>query len=387
MGVIKYGKVAFRYGEGKHYYGELESIDLTEYKRGSFYGNVFLAFSYKAGYRGVYIPVVFPLQGKAYKIIFYDRTGLKIGEISSETEKSPLINATFELLTLGCGAFDISLSELPEYLKDITYNYRVDIHLFGNGNPWYSGYITDLPQEGTTELAWKYSGYGFYNQLEDVLVERVYEGREVAYIVNDLMSTLIEAATDIVYSVDKIKATAYEVQSIRWDRVSSKEVMKELAEMVLGYEFGVDEDREFFFRPKDTSINEDTRFWVGKHLTVFIPKADISKIKNKLHIYSGKVTGAAGEKTNYVLTVEDVPEGENPKEDKLTLPSALDDADAGQWGNYKLTESKDPVQTAKVKGVEVFKTKIEPIGKAKITSIDGLHTYELPIKQVEDNYG
>ena len=375
----------FLIGEGSHYIGEIAGTDLTDTLSGSYYGGVFKAGSYYAGYSAAYTPVVYPLQGKAYKIIFYDRDGLKLAEISSEVQKGLLLSASFELLTNGCGAFDIFLSSLPEELEDITYNYRVDIHLFGDDSPWYSGYIIDLPQEGTTEIGWKYSGFGYYNQLDDVFVNRSYEVKQVSYIARDIMSTLIEGNTDIVYDFNKIEATAYEVQSISWERVAAKEVMKQLAELVLGFEFGVDEKREFFFREKDTDVNEDARLWVGKHMSTFIPKADISKIKNKLYIYSGEVTGAEGEKSNYVLTVEDATSqaAYGVKEDKLTMPSVLDSADAEQWGNYKLSELKDPVQIAKITGIEIFKTRINAVGKANITSVDGLHTFTLPIKQVK----
>lgn len=385
MGVRRYGDVDFLYGEGGHLYGELGVADLTDYVHGSFYGSVHLGNSFKAGSRSIYAPVVFPLQGKGYKIIFYDKTGLKVGEISSEIQNSPLINASFELLTNGCGAFEILLSQLPKELEDIDYNYRVDIHLFGDENPWYSGYILHLPEEGTTEIGWEYSGFGYYNQLNNKRVNRSYENKQVSYIVRDIISTIIEPETDIVYDALKIEATFYEVKSIRWDRAPAKEVMKRLSELALGYEFGVDEERDFFFRQKDTAINEDARFWVGKHLGTFVSKKDVEPVRNRLFIHSGKVTGAAGAKTNYVCTVEDVGSiaAYDVREDSLTMPAVLENADAQQWGNYKLTELKDPVQTGKITGIEVFKRRINAKGKAKITSLNGLHSYELPIKKVK----
>ncbi len=65
------------------------------------------------------------------------------------------------------------------------------------------------------------------------------------------------------------------------------------------------------------------------------------------------------------------------------MPSVLDAADAQQWGAYKLAELKDPIQIAKITGIEIFKTRINAKGKARVTSIDGLHTFTLPIKSVK----
>ena len=386
MGVKRYGSAGFLYGEGSHLYGELEGADLTDWAGGSFYGSAYLGNAFKAGSRAsIYAPVAFPLQGKGYKIIFYDKTGLKVGEVSSEIQNSPLISASFELLTNGCGAFEILLSELPKELEDITYNYRVDIHLFGDSSPWYSGYVINLPQPGGTDIGWKYSGFGYYNQLGRKRINRSYKNKQVSYIVRDIISTIIEPETDIVYDALKIEATSYEVKSIRWDRAEAKDVMKRLSELALGYEFGVDEERDFFFRQKDTAINEDARFWVGKHLKTFISDVDVEPVRNRLFIHSGEVTGAEGEKTNYVCTVEDGSSisAYGAKEDSLTMPAVLEDADATQWGNYKLAELKDPVQTGKITGIEVFKRRINAKGKAKVTSLDGLYSYELPIKKVK----
>ena len=359
--------------------------DVSDYTLWGGYGGNWYANSYKAGYYQDITTVTYPYQAKGYKIVFYTKAGAKVGEISSEVQNSVLIGANFELLVNGCGKFELELSELPSPLSDVTYNYRVDIHLFGDTSPWYSGYIIKIPQSGTTESTLKYSGFGFYNQLQDIMINASYTTDQVSVIVKDLMTEYIESGTDIVYNVDKIEDTSYEVQSINWDRVFAKDCLKQLSELYLGFEFGVDEDRELFFRAKDVDVYDIARLWVSQNIQTFIPQEDIDKVRNKLHIYGGEVTGGAGSKTNFVTTVEDATSqaAYGVKEDKLTIPSVLDSTDATQWGNYKLTELKDPVQKAKVSGIELTKTRINARGKAKITSVDGLHEFTLPIKKVK----
>lgn len=352
---------------------------------GAYLGGEWHGYAYHAGEHRNYTLFLFPLQESGYKIVFYDRSGQKMGEVSSELGDSALVSADFALENIGCADFAIELAELPTALAALTYNWRVDIHLFGDSEPWYSGYVIELPRPGTTERAVKFSGYGFYNQLGDRMVDGDYQATTVEYIVNHLLQTQIEAGTDIVYNADKIEATGHTIQRIRWEKVYAREVMKQLAEMVLGYEYGVDARREFFFRQKPTTVQDAAHLWVGANLNTFIPTEDINKVRNRLHVFGGAVTGQDGSKTNFVATVEDVASqgAYGIKEEKLTLPSSLGSADATRWGGYKLTELKDPVRKAKVTGIELRRVRIEARGLARITSLDGLHEYELPIKKVK----
>lgn len=348
------------------------------YYSGNYYGGGFYA-----GWNVNYNVPDFPLSGYGYNIIFYDKGGSKVGIVSSDIQNSVLLNGQFELLNAGCGMFEIELSELPAALSGITYNYRVDIHFFNDVNPWYSGYILEIPKSGTTEQTFKIKGYGFFNQLSDILINESYSSDYVHVIVKDLMTSNIEDKTDIIYRASKIETTTYEVQSAAWERVVSKEVFKQLSEYTLGYEWGVDADREFYFREVSTDIEDEAQLFVGKNLDKFIPEEDISEIKNKLYIYGGEVSGTPP--TNYLITVEDTASQSayGLKEAKLTIPSALDIDDAEQWGNYKLAELKDPIQRASVNGIEIYQVRLEAKRNARITSINGLYEYTLPIKRVQ----
>jgi hypothetical protein len=347
------------------------------YYSGNYYGG-----SFYSGWDSNYDPPDIPLSGYGYNITFYDKGGSKIGIITSDVQKSVLLNGKFELLNTGCGMFELELSELPDALSSLSYNYRVDIHFYNDTSPWYSGYILEKPQDGTTEQTYKISGYGFFNQLSDIVVNDSYSSDYVHDIVKAIMTTYVEDKTDIIYRESKIEDTTYEIQSVSWDRIYAKEVFKQLSEYVLGYEFGVDADREFFFRQKSTGIEDEAQLFVGKNLNKFIPLEDISEVKNKLYIYGGEMTGTPP--SNYLTTVEDASSQSayGLKEAKLTIPSALDVDDAEQWGNYKLAELKDPVQRATIDGIDIYQVKLDAVGNARITSVDGLHEYTLPIKKV-----
>lgn len=379
MPIRKYGEPPFKYGEGTHYYGEIAEEVLTDFTLGGWLDSGYLNEIHYNGYSKISLPTVFPLQVKGYKIIFYDTTGEKIGELSSETGTPLGLLIEFELIDHGCGSFKMELSELPAELEEVTGDYRVDIHLFGDINPWYSGYILNPPKPGSTESKIIYEGYGYYNQLNDQPIKRSYENKLITYIVRDIISTIIEPETDIVYSALSIINSSIMVAAISWKHISAKDVLSQLSELVLGYQFGVDEQRRFFFRQKDTSINQFAHWWAGKNLQTFIPAEDRSTIRNRLYIYT------AENEDEPVCVVDDLVSQAlyRVRADKLTMPSILDASLAEEWGNYKLTQLAYPKQTAKITGIEVFKYKIEAKGKARVTSKDGLHTYELPIERVK----
>ncbi len=348
----------------------------------SYKGAMYYGGGYYAGWDSNYLSPEYPLTGTGYKIIFYDRGGSKIGEITDEIQKPVLLNGSFDLLTTGCGMFRLELSELPSALSVLDYNYRVDIHLFNDSSPWYSGYIIKIPQDGTTVRTYTLSGYGYFNQLNDIVIKEDYALEYVDDIVKNLMTTYVEDKTDIIYRESKIKPALYEIQSVSWERIEAKEIFKQLSEYMNGYEFGVDATREFFFRPKSVTVEDEAQLFVGKNLDKFIPTADISSIKNKLYIYGGEVSGTPP--TNYLVTVEDVSSQSayGLKEAKMSIPSSLDVDDAEQWGDYKLAELKDPIQRATVSGIDIFQSKIEAKGKARVTSVNGLYEYTLPIVKV-----
>jgi hypothetical protein len=199
---------------------------------------------------------------------------------------------------------------------------------------------------------------------------------EISEIVHDLATQFIEAKTDVVYDPTKIIPTGFTITDINFDKVTAKKALTDLAEIAQDYVTGVDAARALFFKPVDT----DVKIWrhVGKHLSGFEPKEDISKIVNRIYVRAGKITS----KSNYAATVEDTTSQSSYglREAVMTVPTSLDSADATRWGNYQLSKLKDPVKTAKVKNVDLDNTRIEAAGKASIRPTSGA-AVELFIKK------
>lgn len=303
----------------------------------------------------------YPLK-RGIKLKFYNPDGLKQGEIGDDTQIGMILDVNFELLELGCGQFNFILAKKPSF--PIEYRTRVDIHLFNDTGPWFSGYIMEPPIEGTTEVEYRYAGFGFYYQLETCIVDKKYTNTEISLIVKDIIQTFVEPGTDIVYDAAKIEDTGYTVNEIEFNKVSAKRALDDLADMAQDFVMGVEEDRKFFFRAINTSTNVNAIKVVGKHLKRYILEKDASKILNKIYILAGKITSGS----NYICTVEDSASQNKYgiREGTLTIPSSLNLSDAQRWGNYKLSQLKDPIEKAMAEDVDLDLNIIKANGKARI---------------------
>lgn len=232
----------------------------------------------------------------SYEIRIYNTSGTKVAEIVGDMQDTTLESLEFELLRNGgCGAFSFILAE--EFTTaTIDYNYKIEICCYTQPNPWFTGFITEVPKKGT-DTAWRYAGYGYFKQLDFVRVSSDDTTLEdVATKATGFLDTYVTPNTDIVKDTDKIETVSYTTTgNYKWERITARTCFERLTELATDYEFGVDEELDFYFRAIDTTVLD--RFWIGKHLTEFHPSEDQSDLCNKLYIRCGRLTDG----TDYVL--------------------------------------------------------------------------------------
>lgn len=327
------------------------------------------------------VVIDYPLIDGHYVIDFYNSEGQRTATVGPDATDSPLISAEFTLDANGCADFTFVLRR--DHGIAIDYNQRIDIRLFGDGQPWYSGYILTRPIEGTTEETWEYSGYGYFQQLEYVIVNRSYKNTEISAISRDIIMRDIEPGTGARYNASKIYSTGYTASSVKFDYATAKDCLKQLSEFAVNYRYGVDEYRDVFFRPLITEINEESRFWVGYHVEKFVPEEDVATVINYVYVQGGNLD-SGGSNIMYETSDADSIAKYGKRAAVLSIPSAYADSDAQRWGDNELSKAKDPKRTAKVEGIhnEVAKRNIRPEGMARITTADGTKSYDYPIQKV-----
>ena len=322
-----------------------------------------------------YVPPVLVLRG--FKLVFYDTSDVKVGELGSDVKTGKVTGVTFELMGLGCGAFSFILDDKPDFA--IGFRTRVDIHPYFDPAPWFTGFIQTIPQTGQ-KRPFEYTGFGLYDQLDWITITDSYATLDVADIVKDIINTYVAPNTQIIYNAAKVIATGYTVQSIDFDHTFAKDAIQTLADMAQDYEFGVDDSREFYFRPITTTVQYS--YWVGKHFQDAEIVEDPFTVRNKLYVKMGEIQAGG---SNIIGSVQDDPSiaEYGLRVDIITVPESLNSADATRWANLILAGKKDPSVKARIMNMLFDETKAKIIakGKARIT-VEGGTEYSLVIKNV-----
>jgi hypothetical protein len=323
-----------------------------------------------------------------YTIIAYKADGTKTALFGAGAEKNTIEQLTFEMVETGCGTLQITFRELPDNAQ-LGYKQRIDLHLFNDSRPWYSGYIITRPAQGSTDDTFKFTGHGFYNLLEKVYIFKTYEDMEVSRIVADI-ARQIEKKVGLTYNGNKLINTSYIISKIEFDGVSAKEALKQLADFAIDYVYGVDEYRQLYFKPRNNEINEQARFWVGQHRGKYTSTWDVEKIVNRAYIKGAKVNE---EGEQWLATVEDTASQKiyGIQEDIWSLPSAYATTDAERWGQNQIDKYKEPAKSAKMLDIELeypkpdgsfFVRKLSTQGQAAITDLEGTR-HDYPITKLK----
>ena len=285
-----------------------------------------------------------------YDMIAYNKDGTKSAIFSSGVEGNALKSLKFEIVETGCGKADFVFSRLPTN-AELSVDQRIDIHLYNDPRPWWSGYILNCPSQGSTAKEYKYTAHGYYNKLDAVVIFADFQGREVSNMVSDI-ARQAELKAGLNYSSNLLINTNYIASRIQFDGVTAKDALKQLSDFAIDYVYGVDEYRRLFFRPRNREVNEQARFWVGDHQGSFEPVDDAEKIYNVLPIKGAAVDGN-GEQ--WLATVEDA-ESQlryGIREKVLTLPSAYSILTFERWGKNQLLSMSKPALSAKVGEIQL----------------------------------
>lgn len=325
---------------------------------------------------------------EVYDVIAYNADGTKTAIFGAGSEGTSIDKMTFDLSENGCSKIEITFNKLPDK-GELNYRQRIDVHLFNDPRPWWSGYIITRPVEGTTENTFKFVGHGYFNLLEKVLIFGSYSGWEISSIVADI-ARQVECKIGLQYNANNIINTGYTASYIEFDGVTAKEALKQLSDFAVDYVYGVNEYRQLYFKPRINDINEQARFWVGEHLDTFVPTWDVDKVVNVGRVKGGNVDDRGEQWLAYVEDVESQLKY-GIQEQVLSLPSAYSESDAYRWGKNQIERYKEPTKSAKVTGVKLeypkpdgsfFVRKLSTEGQAAITATHG-ELYTFPISKLK----
>ncbi len=194
----------------------------------------------------------------------------------------------------GCGSISFELPRKRFEEQAITGEYNIRLYY---RNPdtdtydlWYQGLIKHKSPKlrGNTETI-PFQGHGYQTQLERVYLNNVtYTSLEVSRIAAAIIGTNVDPATDINYSAALIDTTAFTPSSITFNE-SAMSAINKLADLVPAVEWGVDKNRDFFFKQKSSTIS--FRFIDGRNITDFEDNLDFDDIANQIYVQGAQVGG------------------------------------------------------------------------------------------------
>ena len=193
----------------------------------------------------------------------------------------------------GCGEFSFLLPRKIFEERAITGEYNVRIYYrnpsTGAYDLRYQGIIENKAPSvrGNSETI-GFSGHGYISQLSRVYVNTTYTSTEVSVIVKNILDTYVTPNTNISYNVSDLEATTFTPSSIEFN-TNALSAIQTLADLVGIREWGVDKNRNFFFKAR--SLIPQIFFPIGHKITGYSENLDFKEIKNRVYVQGAQVGG------------------------------------------------------------------------------------------------
>lgn len=194
----------------------------------------------------------------------------------------------------GCGRAKIKLS--MAYRK-ITFSALDDIQIrvedgAGSSKLVYRGWVAGInpvlkdDQEIILDLR------GYFDLLKFIVVQnsgadKTYTSTRVDLIVDDIVDTFITPNTSITKGT--IDAAGFTPDTMSF-KATVEEVLRTLADLEGGVEYGVDEDLVFFWRDESATVAQ--KFFIGDNVKVLQRREDFTHLANKYYLEGGESGGS-----------------------------------------------------------------------------------------------
>lgn len=225
-----------------------------------------------------------------FKVLVSDRNFNMRAEVQNELQ-----NLTWTWNRLGgCGAFSFSLPR--EFCRDVSVltgdNVKIYIKNFSTNSYdlWYQGRVENHNHNVNKNLETvRISGDGYLSELRDIYVDRDYSSTEASAIVTDVLDNDITPNTNISYVGGDITATTFTPDTYEFNN-NALNVMQTIADTVGSREWGVDENRKFFFKERSETVSH--RYPLGSKVTNYVVDSSSNQIINRVVVIGGDVSGS-----------------------------------------------------------------------------------------------
>lgn len=191
----------------------------------------------------------------------------------------------------GCAGFSFRVPERFCREVPIGLNYNVKIYAYnassGGMDLWYQGRVENKRSniKGIEEVI-TVQGFGYQSQLSDIYIDADYSSTAIEDIVDDIMDTYVTSNTNITKGT--ISATSFTADTLEINTDALKAI--QTCADIVGFEWQVDENRNFTFQAKSTSTGY--RYSVGRKILEVDIDYDSKDLVNRIIITGGDVGGS-----------------------------------------------------------------------------------------------
>lgn len=245
----------------------------------------------------------------------------------------------------GCGGFNFSLPRKFCDEKFISGDFNIRIYVRNSSTKaydlWFQGFVENkFPNvKGNIETI-QVSGHGYSAQLRRVYVDEDYSSQEMSLIVKDIIDTLVETDTDIIYDADLIEATSFSPDTLEFN-TDANSAIQTCSDITGSREWGVNKDRKFFFKARSSTVG--FRYWLGKNIINFSTDDSFKDIINRIVVQGGDVAGSPYTKA-YDHALSQAKYGKRTR--VLQNSSIVTDAVSAQFADAIFAEFNDVVRKA-----------------------------------------
>lgn len=269
----------------------------------------------------------------------------------------------------GCGEFNFSLPRKLYEEGAISGDFNVRLYYRNpdtkNFDLWYQGFIQNkvLNVDGSRETV-EISGHGYQAQLSRIYLSRTYNSTEVSAIVTNILDNYVTPNTDVSYNAVDIETTPFTPTTLKFEG-TVLDALQKCADIVGSREWGVDKDRNFFFKARSESV--ELYYKVGNNIINFSDDVDFENIANRLNIQGAEAGG-----TYYSATYDELTSQlkYNLRTKVIQNSSINTDDVAAQYATAVFAEFATPTRRANGTLVD-FNARIEATNPIPLASIRG----------------
>lgn len=266
------------------------------------------------------------------------------------------------LRTGGCGQADVSTSFKigGDFDNSIApgdeLRIKIDNQLRYSGKLLKVGRSIKSGQEGIN-----LTFYGYISELSDVIVNETYEGMEISDIVKDILDNYVVGVKRVIYSASDIEETSFSVASVVFNH-DALSALKFLADLAGDFEWGVDINKSFYFKKRDTNVRRT--YHIGREIYDYEELEDHEAVKNVVNVFGSGSSVVPLASISSAGSVSSF----GRKEVNIFQSSIVETSDANRLGlvNVKNTDNKIRQIQVRMKQDDYFVEESHPLGATTI---------------------